>query len=269
MKFIAAILSFTFSLLGVASNSVQMDIELEYNGEKSKPAIIANYGEEAAITTIENSTNSGWEIKVRPEKIKNTADHAHKEVKMSFEIFKVRNRKATLISSPRVESVLGKTAEIQQELKGGFFSLKVTPRKVNGVPIIKNGKIQGYKTNKINSGSKFEKLGIKSGDIIAEVNGKKMNSLAVTQKMYTLIDRSQSITVKRGDKNIKLVGDSGNSSYRSLWALIGEENKDPNILTQISLVPVKGSENLFKVAQVEKGSIFEKKGVQVGEILRE
>jgi type II secretion system protein C len=51
-------------------------------------------------------------------------------------------------------------------------------------PYSEDGQIRGFRIQSINPGSAFEKLGFRPGDVIAEIDGKPMDSLAKAQELY-------------------------------------------------------------------------------------
>jgi len=62
--------------------------------------------------------------------------------------------------------------------------------------IMKNGKIVGFKVEHIKKGTIFEKLGLKAGDIIEEVNGQKIRSYADAFNIYKNIKDIEVINIK-------------------------------------------------------------------------
>ena len=71
----------------------------------------------------------------------------------------------------------------------------------------KNGKINGFKVNKINQNSVFAKLGLKEGDLIIKLNNKKLDSYREALKIYKHIDDLDSvqIVVMRNNQEVELV----------------------------------------------------------------
>lgn len=67
-----------------------------------------------------------------------------------------------------------------------------------------DGEIQGFRIHSINPGSTIEKLGFKPGDIITEVDGKPMDSVARAQELYNsaATTSDMSITILRDGNRI-------------------------------------------------------------------
>lgn len=76
--------------------------------------------------------------------------------------------------------------------------------KINEVK--KNGFILGFKVSKIVKGSMFSKLGLKSGDVITEVNNIQLNNYNKAFKIYTNIKSIQYLNIKilRNNRQMEL-----------------------------------------------------------------
>ncbi len=79
-------------------------------------------------------------------------------------------------------------------------------RYIGGVPIIKNGKLRGFRITYIKRGSDFDKIGLQRGDIITAINGEEITDLSVPMSFIKNIDsiRAATITVKRGNEEKEL-----------------------------------------------------------------
>lgn len=62
--------------------------------------------------------------------------------------------------------------------------------------IRKNGKIEGFKVQKINKNSVFGKLGLKENDIIKAINGSTLSSYADAFKVYNDINKLEYLTIE-------------------------------------------------------------------------
>jgi len=73
---------------------------------------------------------------------------------------------------------------------------------IGGVPIIKNGRLRGFKISYIKKGSDFDKVGLKRGDIITAINGEEITDLSVPMRFINNLDSitAATITVKRGNE---------------------------------------------------------------------
>ncbi len=58
-----------------------------------------------------------------------------------------------------------------------------------------NGKLDGYKINYVKKGSDFEKLGLKRGDILVEINAEPLNSLSTAMNFFKEINNIENLTL--------------------------------------------------------------------------
>jgi general secretion pathway protein C len=58
-----------------------------------------------------------------------------------------------------------------------------------------DGVIDGFKVNFVKKGSDFEKLGLKSGDILRSINGEELNSYGTAYNFYRGIENVDSLTI--------------------------------------------------------------------------
>ena len=58
-----------------------------------------------------------------------------------------------------------------------------------------NGKLDGYKINYVKKGSDFEKLGLKRGDILVEINAEPLNSLSAAMNFFKEINNIENLTL--------------------------------------------------------------------------
>lgn len=65
------------------------------------------------------------------------------------------------------------------------------------VPHIENGKVVGYKMAKVKKGSKWEKMGLKKGDVIKSINGQPVNSPTEAMELYTELKEGDDIQVEK------------------------------------------------------------------------
>lgn len=62
--------------------------------------------------------------------------------------------------------------------------------------VVTDGKINGFKVLAVKSGSVFEELGLRKGDVIMNVNNKKLSSYADAFSIYDNIDKYESIKLE-------------------------------------------------------------------------
>jgi general secretion pathway protein C len=69
-------------------------------------------------------------------------------------------------------------------------------------PHMNGGEVAGFQLSRIRSGSLPSKLGLKNGDVIAEVNGQAVTSLDGAMALYTKLRHASrlSVTIMRGGK---------------------------------------------------------------------
>ncbi len=58
-----------------------------------------------------------------------------------------------------------------------------------------NGKLDGYKIKFVKKGSDFEKLGLKRGDILVEINAEPLNSLSAAMNFFKEINNIENLTL--------------------------------------------------------------------------
>lgn len=75
------------------------------------------------------------------------------------------------------------------------------------VPLKKEGKIAGFKVNRINKNSKMATLGLKKGDVITHANNIKLSSFNDALKLYKDIDKIDTIalTIQRNNQEKEII----------------------------------------------------------------
>ncbi len=75
--------------------------------------------------------------------------------------------------------------------------------------IKKGGKIKGFKVRYVKKGSYFDKLGLKSGDIIKAIDGREFRSIAQVMHYYNNISKinALTLTIVRGGEEMELFFD--------------------------------------------------------------
>jgi general secretion pathway protein C len=80
-------------------------------------------------------------------------------------------------------------------------------RKNIGVaPVMENDKLKGFRVRYIKKGSDFEKVGVKTGDIITAINGEEITDLSVPIRFFNNLNTitNATITIKRGNEEKEL-----------------------------------------------------------------
>jgi len=74
-------------------------------------------------------------------------------------------------------------------------------------PVKRNGKIEGFKINRIKRGSKMDMLGLKKGDVIIEANNIKLSSFKDAINLYKNINKIDTIalTVLRNNQEKEII----------------------------------------------------------------
>jgi general secretion pathway protein C len=101
----------------------------------------------------------------------------------------------------------GDTTIISKNLFDKYKSNIALIRKNIGVaPIMENNKLKGFRVRYIKKGSDFEKVGVKSGDVITAINGEEITDLSVPIRFFNNLDSitSATITIKRGNEEKEL-----------------------------------------------------------------
>jgi spore coat protein U-like protein len=113
----------SISGLADASNSVKFNMSLEVDGTVvSRPQATLNFGEKGAVTQTVKNGDSSYTIEVTPTM------GAKNEVLMTFAVKRTRNGETTLLSSPKVATLSGETATVEQKAQGmPALKLTVTP----------------------------------------------------------------------------------------------------------------------------------------------
>ncbi len=113
--------------------------------------------------------------------------------------------------SPKQHTNSGESASTQKSVKRDLINDYIKhPNKIwNNIRIQerrKNGVLDGFRVNYVKKGSFFDRVGLKSGDIIKEIDGNPIESLADVMRYYNNVDslESLSLTVQRGDEDVEL-----------------------------------------------------------------
>ena len=79
-------------------------------------------------------------------------------------------------------------------------------KNIGVMPYTENNKLKGFKVRYIKKGSDFDRVGIKTGDIITAINGEELTDLSVPMRFFNNIDTitNATITIKRGNEEKEL-----------------------------------------------------------------
>lgn len=93
--------------------------------------------------------------------------------------------------SAQVEQISVDKAELDQSLS----NLPLLLTQARAVPYFKDGKPVGLRLFAIKSGSMFEKIGLKNGDILKHINGNSMTDITQAVKLFEQLRNERSISV--------------------------------------------------------------------------
>ena len=98
---------------------------------------------------------------------------------------------------PKVEGIAVTEDEI--EIKRDFLMKAIadpkTLRDAYATPYRENGEIRGFRINSINPGSVYEAMGFQAGDILSEVDGSALDSIAKAQELFAAITNTNEANV--------------------------------------------------------------------------
>jgi len=95
-------------------------------------------------------------------------------------------------SAPSVESMVVNKAELDEALS----NLPLLLTQARAVPYFKDGKSVGLRLFAIKSGSMFETIGLKNGDILKSINGTSLADITQAVKLFEELRNERSISVQ-------------------------------------------------------------------------
>jgi general secretion pathway protein C len=112
----------------------------------------------------------------------------------------------TALPTERIQQVGNKTVVKKDLLEEYTKNSDKIWRDISLKENLTNGKIDGFTINKIKRGSNFEKLGLKSGDILKSVNNVELKSYDDAMKIYKKVGNMSSLNMKiiRGNETMEL-----------------------------------------------------------------
>ncbi|WP_044417270.1 hypothetical protein [Halarcobacter anaerophilus] len=103
-----------------------------------------------------------------------------KNKNMKYEIQRVDSKKEKIIAK-------GNNIKLQRNYLNQYVNdVEKVWENIKISDFKKDGKLDGFKINKINRNSVFTKLGLKKGDIIKSINGNRLKSYADAFKVYNI-----------------------------------------------------------------------------------
>jgi general secretion pathway protein C len=83
----------------------------------------------------------------------------------------------------------------EAELDKGLESLPLLLTQARAVPYFKEGRAIGLRLFAIKSGSLYEKLGLKNGDILKSINGNSLGDISQAMKLFEQLKQERSINL--------------------------------------------------------------------------
>lgn len=93
-----------------------------------------------------------------------------------------------------------------KELDDALSNLPLLLTQARAVPYFKDGKSIGLRLFAIKTGSLFEKIGLKNGDILKDINGSSMSDITQAVKLFERLkeEKNISLTLERGKQDMVL-----------------------------------------------------------------
>jgi general secretion pathway protein C len=84
----------------------------------------------------------------------------------------------------------------RSEIENSLDNLTQTITQVRATPFLQNGKAIGFRLFNVRKGSIFERMGIKNGDVVREVNGTVIDSPAAASGLLDVIRTAENLELK-------------------------------------------------------------------------
>ena len=84
----------------------------------------------------------------------------------------------------------------RSEIENSLDNLTQTITQVRATPFLQNGKAIGFRLFNVRKGSIFERMGIKNGDVVQEVNGTVLDSPAAASGLLDVIRTAENLELK-------------------------------------------------------------------------
>ncbi len=190
-----------FILKGLYNSKEKKVIVVEYLGKTYVLSLgekIENYTFSDLGATYAIFTKDGKEYRL--DLFKNN-DNKNKQDKSE-----TQNQRSSLAKSNKKSNAIvneGGTTYIPKNLFDKYRSnISAIQKNIGVVPNMENGKLNGFKIRYVRKGSDFDKLGVKRGDIITEINGEPLNNFKVPLEFFNNLDSisSATLTIKRGNE---------------------------------------------------------------------
>ena len=84
----------------------------------------------------------------------------------------------------------------RSEIENSLDNLTQTITQVRATPFLQNGKAIGFRLFNVRKGSIFERMGIKNGDVVREVNGTVIDSPAAASGLLDVIRTAENLELR-------------------------------------------------------------------------
>lgn len=113
----------------LAKESVKLEMDLTVDVDCITPIVTMNYGESAELfQEIEDGV--GYAISIVPTKLPQKSEDALEVVELDMKIYRSENGKKTLLTAPRITTVFGEKATIEQVSDEQVLSLSILPTEI-------------------------------------------------------------------------------------------------------------------------------------------
>jgi len=117
-----------------------------------------------------------------------------------------RSRRRETPDSNQIGALAERLQELQSDTGFGRSATELlTQAKL--IPKYSDGEMTGMQVNDIKSGSLYEKLGLKNGDVISAVNGIAIDSTAASSKILSQFTRADEFEIELADRTITVSAD--------------------------------------------------------------
>ncbi len=169
-------------------------------GQGPRLAIIADSGKEQKVYRIGDRVPGGAEIlRIEPRRVILRHNGVTEALKLEVQELKGRGVRSAGGRSPAggIRRVSATRRQVDSSLvQAKLKDLPGLLRQAKAVPHTENGENVGFRIVNIQSGSIYEDLGLKEGDVIKKVNGRSIRSPSQAMKAYRELQNSNHFKVQ-------------------------------------------------------------------------
>ncbi len=150
-------------------------------------------GETLILRESQDIKNTNYKLeKILPDKIILKDNSTKEELTLKIENEKQENKNAAL---PPLSSLLNTYQIPKNELLAVTKDPGIMFREIRLVPYVENGKTKGFIFDWVEPNSLFDKMGIRKGDILVDINGQKIESGTDAFRILQIIRNDSSFRV--------------------------------------------------------------------------